>query len=112
MFRLHDHVLHSGHFLEKGKVTDKHVTCQVNMQRRMNLSRNHTAVHLVNKILRQVLDDPHLIQKASLIHEDYFIFEYSTVATKNSTTVFEELEKRVRSHSEIDVSRTSSLLAQ
>ena len=112
MFRLHDHVLHSGQFLEKGTVSDARVTCEVNMQRRMNLSRNHTAVHLVNKILREVLDDPHLIQKASLIHEDYFIFEYSTVSAKNSTIVFEELEKRVRSHPEIDVHRRFSLLGQ
>jgi alanyl-tRNA synthetase len=65
------------------------------MNRRLNLSRNHTTTHLVNKILREILNDSNLIQKASLIHEDYFIFEYSTINIEKSNMVFDELEKRV-----------------
>jgi hypothetical protein len=69
--------------------------CHVDMERRLNLSRNHTTTHLVNKILREILNDPNLIQKASLIHEDYFIFEYSSINIDTSNTIFDELEKRV-----------------
>ncbi len=65
------------------------------MERRLNLSRNHTTTHLVNKILREILNDPNLIQKASLIHEDYFIFEYSSINIDTSNTIFDELENRV-----------------
>lgn len=61
----------------------------------MNLSRNHTATHLVNKILRDLLNDRNLIQKASLIHEDYFIFEYSSINTDKSNEIFPQLEKQV-----------------
>ena len=71
------------------------MVCNVDRKRRLNLSRNHTATHLVNKGLRKILNDPNLIQKASLIHEDYFIFEYSTVNIHTSKNIFDELEKWV-----------------
>jgi alanyl-tRNA synthetase len=96
VFRLHEYVLHYGYFLQNGHVEDMKVTCNVDMKRRLNLSRNHTTTHLVNKTLREILNDPNLIQKASLIHEDYFIFEYTSINVNKTDTVFEELEKRVR----------------
>ncbi len=95
VFRLHDYVLHYGYCLEDGKIEEKKVMCHVDMERRLNLSRNHTTTHLVNKILREILNDSNLIQKASLIHEDYFIFEYSSINIDTSNTIFNELEKRV-----------------
>lgn len=95
VFRIHEYILHYGYFLENGSVNDKNVLCNVDMNRRLNLSRNHTTTHLVNRVLRELLNDLNLIQKASLIHEDYFIFEYSSMNTKATNSIFEELERRV-----------------
>ncbi len=95
VFRLQDYILHYGYFVQDGNIEEKNVVCKVDMNRRLNLSRNHTTTHLVNKILREILNDSNLIQKASLIHEDYFIFEYSTINIEKSNMVFDELEKRV-----------------
>lgn len=95
VFNLHEHILHYGYFLENGIVNNKNVLCHVDMKRRLNLSRNHTTTHLVNKVLRELLNDPNLIQKASLLHEDYFIFEYSSINIDTKNDIFEELEKRV-----------------
>lgn len=69
--------------------------CQVDRNRRLNLSRNHTTTHLVNRVLREILQDSNLIQKASLIHEDFFIFEYASISDQQSNKIFEQLEKRV-----------------
>lgn len=77
-------------------VEDKKIRCQVDRERRLNLSRNHTATHLINRVLREILNDENLIQKASLIHNDHFIFEYSTINTNTTKKIFEELEHRVR----------------
>lgn len=95
VFRLHDYVLHYGSFLQNGNIDDRNVVCNVDIDRRLNLSRNHTTTHLINKILRDILNDPNLIQKASLIHEDYFIFEYSSINVNTTNNIFDELEKRV-----------------
>ena len=92
---MQEHILHYGYFSRDGVVEDKKITCQVDMKRRLNLSRNHTATHLINRILREILNDANLIQKASLIHDDHFIFEYSTINTNTSKKIFEELETRV-----------------
>lgn len=95
VFRLRDHIFHYGYFQENGVVHDRTVLCNVDVNRRLNLSRNHTATHLVNKVLRDLLNDQNLIQRASLIHEDHFIFEYSSVNTDKSNEIFPELERRV-----------------
>ncbi|CAF3590947.1 unnamed protein product, partial [Rotaria sp. Silwood2] len=65
VFRLHEYIIHYGYFLENGNINDKNVLCHVDMKRRLNLSRNHTTTHLVNKVLRELLNDSSLIQKAS-----------------------------------------------
>lgn len=95
MFRVKDHIVHYGHFSRDGKIEDRKIVCEVDMKRRLNLNRNHTATHLINRILREILNDSNLIQKASLIHDDHFIFEYSTINTNTSKKIFEELERRV-----------------
>ncbi len=95
VFRLNEFIFHYGYFLQNGNINENKVMCNVDMKRRLNLSRNHTTTHLVNKILRELLNDSNLIQKASLIHEDHFIFEYSSINIEKSNTIFDELERRV-----------------
>ena len=95
VFHLQGYILHYGSFGQNGTLSNASVTCRIDNERRANLSRNHTTTHLVNKVLRELLHDTNLIQKASLVHEDYFMFEYSSVTTDNTATVFQQLEKRV-----------------
>lgn len=109
VFYLNEHILHYGYFLQNENIEGQNVVCNIDIERRLNLSRNHTATHLVNKTLREILNDSNLTQKASLIHEDYFIFEYSSTNTDQSNEIFEKLEKQINEiiHRNLPISTNS-----
>ncbi len=72
-------IVHLGKVV-KGKISvgDK-VEAEVDLARRLDIARNHTATHLLQTVLRQVLGH-HVQQRGSLVHPDGFRFDFSHVA--------------------------------
>ncbi len=80
--------------VEKGSfcISDK-VRLAVDKTRRMNICRNHTATHLLDQALRDVLGN-HVAQAGSLVSGDRLRFDFSHFEAM-STEQIRETEKRV-----------------
>lgn len=58
---------------EEGKVGNT-VSCSVDVQRRQNIRKNHSATHLMHAAFKDVLGE-HVNQAGSLVHPDYLRFD-------------------------------------
>ncbi len=72
----HDIIVHQGYVIE-GKLTlGDRVEAEVDKERRLDIARNHTATHLLQAALRQVLGE-HIQQRGSLVTPERFRFDFS-----------------------------------
>jgi alanyl-tRNA synthetase len=71
-----DITLHNGSIAEGSLSVGDTVNAIVNTERRRDIARNHTATHLLQAALRQVLGD-HIQQRGSLVAPEHLRFDFS-----------------------------------
>jgi len=94
------------HILDENCLLDllnKKVNAKIDVDRRWNIMRNHSATHLMHEALRQVLGD-HIQQQGSLVAESYLRFDFNHF-NKISKSEIKEIEDLVNNkiYESIDV---------
>jgi len=74
-----DVIIHQGNLVEGSISVGDEVKAKVDSTRRLDIARNHTATHLLQAALRQIVDR-HIEQKGSLVEPERFRFDFSYTA--------------------------------
>jgi len=69
-------IIHSGRVKEGNFKLSDEVTAEIDLKRRLSISRNHTATHLLQAALRKILG-VHIQQQGSLVAEDRLRFDFT-----------------------------------
>ncbi|KPL10904.1 hypothetical protein AMJ71_01575 [candidate division TA06 bacterium SM1_40] len=90
-----DVVVHIGTFV-RGQITDEEVVASVDGSRRQGIARSHTATHLLQAALREVLGD-HVHQEGSYVESDRLRFDFVHYQ-KVDRRELDRVEARVNEH--------------
>ncbi|MCK5181802.1 MAG: alanine--tRNA ligase, partial [Dehalococcoidia bacterium] len=71
-----DVIIHRGKVVEGSISIGDEVEAKVDVARRLDIARNHTATHLLHAALKQIIDR-HIEQKGSLVEPEKFRFDFS-----------------------------------
>ncbi|MFC1986808.1 DHHA1 domain-containing protein, partial [Chloroflexota bacterium] len=81
-------IIHQGCVTEGSLSVNDEVEAEVDEERRLDIARNHTATHLLQAALRQVLGE-HIQQRGSLVAPDRFRFDFSHLAAMTKEEITE-----------------------
>jgi alanyl-tRNA synthetase len=74
-----DIIVHQGSVIKGSLAVGDEVEAEVDIERRLDITRNHTATHLLQAALRQVLGE-HVQQRGSMVAPDRLRFDFSHLA--------------------------------
>lgn len=72
--KIENRIIHIAELIKNIKTLTEFVL-KIDVERRKNIARHHTATHLLHKVLREVLGE-HAVQSGSLVDSEYFRFDF------------------------------------
>jgi len=90
---LSDVIVHQGKVVEGSISVGDEVEAKVDCARRLDIARNHTATHLLQAALRQIVDR-RIEQKGSLVEPERFRFDFSYLGQVTEEQ-FSEIQRQV-----------------
>lgn len=90
--------VHRGKVLRGSITLGEDVKAEIDLARRLDIARNHTATHLLQAALRELLGT-HVTQRGSLVEADRFRFDFShvgTISREQLVQVEQHVNERIR----------------
>ncbi|MCF7808513.1 MAG: alanine--tRNA ligase [Candidatus Marinimicrobia bacterium] len=91
--------------LVSGEFNEEPVIAEIDVERRNRIIRNHSATHLLNAALRNILGD-HVKQAGSLVNEDHLRFDFNhfeKMTPEEITQVEEAVNAQIRRNESADI---------
>ena len=98
--KIHAHLIKDGAFS-----IGETVKLEIDTQHRQEIRRNHSATHLLHHVLRKLLGE-HVVQKGSLVANDYFRFDFShqkSLSAEEFTTIELEVNKLITENNPVNI---------